>query len=40
MAKCKLLLYHPNYTGLKIMHVASNSLRVLYKLMVNSHDQL
>jgi hypothetical protein len=40
MAKCKLLLYHPNYAGLKILHMASNSSRVLYKLMVNSHDHL
>lgn len=40
MAKCKLLLYHPNYAGLKIMHVALNSSRVLYKLVVDSHDHL
>ena len=40
MAKCKLLLYHPNYADLKIMHVALNSLRVLYKPVVDSHDHL
>jgi len=40
MAKYKLLLYHPNYAGLKILHMASNSSRVLYKLIVNSCDHL